>query len=473
MSLRLQINLLLTLIISLLAAALLWQQVRTTRISVGEEIEASARVSTTILQRVADDYRMLGTAGMHEFLKDLGRVRANDVYLFDAQGQEIYRSPASDYKSGREAPAWFARQVAPQPESRILSLDDGRLEIRPDASRAILDGWEDFQALLAIIGIGFVALNLIAFWMVGRAVAPLTQVVAALRSVQAGNLQTRLPLLRGREANALGTTFNAMVDSVSENIRVREQAAQAKAELAQNRELTREMHERIEHDHKALAHELHDELGQHVTAIKSMGVSMSRRIADRDPALAQAARLIVESADRIHAAVRSMLTRLRPVSLDQFGLADALTDLVSDWRIQHPEKQFVLRIGPGLDKIPARVATAAFRIGQESVTNAVRHSGAKQIHINLRLLDSMLVLQVEDNGIGLGAGLPPANAPDTGFGLSGMRERAGALGGQLEIGESRAGGLLVRARLPIGDEGQNRQEAQDMADTRPISAAGQ
>ncbi|MFK7964158.1 MAG: ATP-binding protein [Burkholderiaceae bacterium] len=447
MSLRLKINVLLTVLIALLTVALVTQQLRSTRTSVHEEVELAGLVAARVLARVNQVYKEAGSEGMLPFLEGLGRVPANDIRLLSSEGELLYQSPPTQYKVGREAPAWFAKIVSPDDHDQTFELQDSQLVVRSDASRAALDGWDNAKVLLAIVGIGGLLLNLLAYWIVGRAMAPFNRIAEGLEAVQAGDYQTRLPELRGREARAMGHTFNAMVDSVNDSLAAREAAAHATAELARNRELTSEIQRRIEHDHKALARELHDELGQHVTAIKSMGVSIGRRTSESESPIAQAAGLIVQSADRIHAVVRSMLTRLRPVSLDQFGLADALGDLIADWRTQHPQMQFTLRIGPGLESMPAQVATAAFRIAQESVTNAVKHAGAGLIEVNLRSLDNMLVLQVQDNGQGLG---DPSLKP--GFGLTGMRERATALGGAVEFGRSRLGGVQVRARLPLTDE---------------------
>lgn len=459
MSLRLQINLLLTIIISLLAFALLWQQVSATRASVHEEIEAAERVATRVLARVSQTNRSSGSAGMLTFLGDLGRLRAIDIKLIDAENHELYASPKSTYKAGNEAPQWFARHVSPARKASVFSLINGQLLVQTDPSRAALDGWDDFKRLLWALGIGFVLLNLLAYWLVGNATRPFSQIMSALHKVKGGDYDIRLPALGGTEANAIGQAFNGMAQSVKESIEVREQAASAAAELAvnrdkatratqelaQNRELSQEYQQRVEHDHGELARELHDELGQHVTAIKSMGVSISRRVTDSDPAIAQASTLIVESADRIHLAMRGILSRLKPVSLDQFGLADAISDMVSDLRLQHPDKKFTVRIGPGLDVIAGQISTTAFRIVQESLTNAIRHAGASTIDVNLRMLNDALVLQVEDNGIGM----PPLSAQTQGFGLNGMRERTTVIGGQLDVGKSRMGGVVVRATLPL------------------------
>ncbi|MEE9321376.1 MAG: sensor histidine kinase [Granulosicoccus sp.] len=448
MTLRSQITAVLVLIITLLAAGLAWQQVRSIRASLAEQIETAGQIATQVISGVNEIYKAEGSRPMKKFLSQLGRLRAHDIILVDLHGSVIYRAPASQYKADQSAPDWFVKMVAPEQSVRAFSLSNAQLLLRGDARRATLEGWADFKLLMAGIAIGFVLINLFAYWLVGRAMAPFNRVTSALLAVEKGDFSTRLPELPGAEANAIGTAFNTMVSSVDDSIAAREAAAVANVKLAQSRELTQEIQQGIEHEQRSLAQELHDELGQHVTAIKSLGVSISRRCDNANPDMAKAALLIVESADRIHAAMRQMLTRLRPASLDQFGLVDALNDLVSDWSIKQPEKQFVfnqLDVATGQDpgKLSPLVATAAYRIAQESVTNAVRHSGASRIDIRLQL-DDQLKLQIEDDG----KGLKNANS-GTRFGLTGMIERAAAINGKLEIGSSDSGGVLVAAILPI------------------------
>jgi len=444
MSLRLQITLVLIFIISLLAAGLVWQQMRAIRISLAEEIETAGAIGTQVLSRVNEIYEAQGSRPMKKFLTRLGRLRAHDIILFNEYDEVIYRSPASTYLINDDAPAWFKQAVSPASNEKIFRLSNGRLLVRTDANRAIREGWKEFKMLLLVMGIGFVLVNLFAYWLVSRAMAPFNRVATALRAVQKGDYETRLPVLPGAEANAIGETFNNMVDSVKESIEAREAAAIATAELAKNRELTQVIQQRIEHEHTSLAQELHDELGQHVTAIKTLGVSIGRRNGERDDAIGRASSLVVDSADRIHAAMRQMLTRLRPASLDQFGIGDALTDLASDWQIKHPEKKFKIDLSGDVDSIPPLLATAVYRIAQESVTNAVRHSGASEIEISMQQLGEAVHLVVSDNGRGLADTLPRA-----GFGLTGMKERTAALGGTLDIGRSDRGGVAVRADFPF------------------------
>jgi two-component system, NarL family, sensor histidine kinase UhpB len=222
-------------------------------------------------------------------------------------------------------------------------------------------------------------------------------------------------------------------------------AAEAEASLAQSRELTQIIQVRVEQERAAIARELHDELGQQVTAIKSAGVSIAQRVRGQDPALEQAARLVVETASQIYGDVHQIIARMRPLPLDQLGLADALNDLMGEWRLSHPSVEFSL----DLQKMPPdpgeTLSTAAYRIVQEAVNNALKHAAATRIQIQMRVEGIDLVIRVTDNGKGL-----PVDWRRPGhYGVRGMRERAVALGGSFELQKPEGGGVSVLARIPL------------------------
>ena len=147
MSLRLKINLIVAALTLLFAAAVLALQLRSMRESVHEEVVAANRVAAQLLQRTAWRYAAQGEPAMLAFLQGMGRVRSNDITLFDAQGRELYRSPPSTYKAGRDAPEWFSALIAPPPSVQAIEFPDGKLVVRANASRAELDAWDYAVAL--------------------------------------------------------------------------------------------------------------------------------------------------------------------------------------------------------------------------------------------------------------------------------------------------------------------------------------
>ena len=127
MSLRLQVNLIITALLAVFASLLIGLQIDSTRRSVREEIVGANVVATQLLSRMKWAYGSGGLEGMTGFLEQVGRIRANEVELYDAQGRLLYRSPPSSYKAGREAPQWYARIVSPPLQPKEISLPGGRI----------------------------------------------------------------------------------------------------------------------------------------------------------------------------------------------------------------------------------------------------------------------------------------------------------------------------------------------------------
>ena len=448
MSLRLQMNLIIAAMLLAFAALLVGLQLKDTSRGVHEEIGGSNLVAIQVLSQVEATSREGGLSAMTTFLQGLGRIRGNEIELFGEDGALLYRSPPPRYKAGRDAPQWYASLVAPPLKTREIALPHGRVVVRPDPSRAILDGWDDFVPLLATLLAGVVLANGLVYWLVGRALHPFQQLAQGLRAIAQGEYATRLPRLKGREAGGLGEDFNGMAQSVQDGMLAREKARLATVALAENRELTQAIQTRIEEVRRQIARELHDDLGQQVTAIKSLGFAIGHRAQGQDLRIAESARMVVQCADAMYESVHQMVSQLRPLALDRFGLADAVQDLVEQARTQHPGVHIQLQIEGALDAVGGELATAVYRIAQESLTNALRHAQAQQIALQLRVEPLHVVVEVRDDGRGL-----HKDWEQTGhFGVIGMRERAESLNGTFVIEPQAAGGVRMRARLPLGGE---------------------
>src|SRR5262249_8313156 len=162
-----------------------------------EEIEAANGVASQLLGRLAVIYsRAGGTEVVLQFLRQLGHIRANDITLRSPAGEILYTSPPATYKAGPEAPAWFPRPIGAQTPRHIFPLPSGaQLVVQAQASRAILDAWEDIRELIIIALIMLIVVNGLAFWSVERALAPFPAIAAGLRRIQRGELTFRLPPL--------------------------------------------------------------------------------------------------------------------------------------------------------------------------------------------------------------------------------------------------------------------------------------
>ncbi|HEY1900267.1 MAG TPA: ATP-binding protein [Steroidobacteraceae bacterium] len=444
MSLRLQINLIIAGLMILFIGALVYQQVEDTRSSIREEIEGSNRVAIQLLSAVSGVYEESGVRGMLSFLHQLGRVRANDVSLYDPAGQLVYSSPVSVYKAGRAAPGWYSILVAPVVHPFQIGIGGGTLVINANSSRAVLDGWDILTRLLWIGAIALAAINLAVFWFAGRILQPLQIVVKGLQRMEAGDYAARLPPLASREGRLMSSAFNRAAQAVADSVADRRAAAEARDRLRENRELTQMIQTHIEEERRTIARELHDELGQSITAIRSFGLIIQQS-ASADERVSEAARLVVETAGRMYDAVHEMIPRLRPFALDSFGLGDAVADLVAAWRTRHTGVAMQLHVQDPLPQLGAGQSISAYRILQEALTNAIRHSAAGRIAVSVTIEAGELLVRVVDDGAGLESGWEQRGH----YGVRGMRERAVASGGSLELISDPGKGTQVVARLPL------------------------
>jgi len=445
MSLRLQLNLLVATLIALFTAVVLAFQILDTRRSVREETEAANTVATHLLAYFVETYAQTSRPIVLQSLERLGRVRSTEVTLRDASGETIYQSPPSPYKAGRDAPAWYAALVAPEPMHSELRFADSVLDIESNASRAVLDGWDDTVILLQPGLVAMLLGNGLVFGLLRRTTRPFQTIVRGLEEMQAGAYHTRLPEFKGAEAGAIARAFNRTAQAIEDNLDARREAVEATLRLEQSRELADAVQSRVEDERRQIAQELHDETGQSITAIRSMALALTRRAGTGDEPVREAAQLIADTAAKLYAAMHDLIPRLRPPSLDTLDLAAALEERVSAWRREQPQIVFALTLGALPDDLGETYALAAYRIVQEATTNALRHAQAQRVEIALDVEDGILQIRVGDDGRGLA---PDWQRPGH-YGVRGMRERARALGGDVRIDNLATGGVCVSARLPL------------------------
>ena len=448
LSLRRKIELIFAVLTLLVLGVFLSVEVQGNRNSIREEMEASHRISTQLLGRVGASYRQHNLGDFALFLKQAGRVRASEVSLIDSAGTVLYNSPPPTYKAGRFAPDWYTSLVAPQIRPTVIMLNGGKLHITINPSRAVLDSWDDLKTVLISQGLLLLLTDLLVFWLVGRWLSPLERILYGLRQMEAGQHSSRLPPLPGKEIGEMGRAFNHMAQAVEESMQVRQAGAEAQARLLAQRESTQILNARIEDERAALARELHDELGQSLTAIRSIAKSLLQNPQIRGSSAEPAIALLFDTAGTTSDAMHRMIPRLRPLQLDGMGLTDAVRDMVSDFQQKHPQIRVALRFLQALPVLPDVLEISAFRIVQEALTNVVRHANASRVDLVFSLLNGplpQLDILVRDNG----AAVVSALLREGHFGVRGMQERAESLDGSVRFAAGVDGGLEVRVRLPL------------------------
>jgi len=211
----------------------------------------------------------------------------------------------------------------------------------------------------------------------------------------------------------------------------------------QSRELYLNLLDIREEERTSIARELHDELGQTLTALKMDASWFSTRVAGKGK-LSERAESMSELVDTMIQSLKRILSDLRPSVLDHLGLSAAI-----DWQV----KEFRRKTGIDceLDMNPSDIvldkerSTALFRIFQEALTNVIRHAEATKVRVSLAKADKETILEIEDNGKGI---TREQIADPQSFGLVGIRERAHSLGGAAKVTASRTGGTTVAVSIP-------------------------
>jgi two-component system sensor histidine kinase UhpB len=220
--------------------------------------------------------------------------------------------------------------------------------------------------------------------------------------------------------------------------------------LAENQRLAQQYLDMQEYERKALARDLHDELGQYLNVIKLDAVAIRDACLPGYPLATHRAQAMIDNVDRVYGVVSSLIRQLRPVGFDELGIAAALEHCIHDWRARLPEVSIDLSIdGSAFDGLDEIRSLALFRLVQESLTNVARHSQATRVQIRIartRQSDTREFIDVSIADNGGGANL---NAPRTGLGLVGMRERVAAFGGSLKLASGPGEGFNIVAQLPV------------------------
>lgn len=222
---------------------------------------------------------------------------------------------------------------------------------------------------------------------------------------------------------------------------------QTELALVESRQLLRELsrHQKtlLEEERKHIAREIHDELGQRLTALK-MDISLLRLSFGKDPLLLEKLEEMRTLAEGTISVVRHIASNLRPSALD-LGLVPAIEWLAQDLE---SHSDICCRLDFDNEEISMNdtQATAVFRVVQESLTNVARHAKASEVVISLRNGNGQLQLQIRDDGCGFD---PVAVTQSRGFGLFGMRERTLGLGGKLRIDSVPAQGTTVSIEFPF------------------------
>ncbi|MDT8311329.1 MAG: sensor histidine kinase [Methylophaga sp.] len=294
--------------------------------------------------------------------------------------------------------------------------------------------WHNLQAVIGVLSFSILAVCLLVYMTINRMLKPAQLIVSGLEKMRDGQLNTRLPAFDIAEWRRTSQAINALADSQQQV-------------LADNQRLALKLLNVQEEEHRYIARELHDEFGQCLAGINAMTTSISQSARQEYPKILPELESINHITEHMMVALRNLLTRLRPVEVDEIGLQKSLQKLIKSWHQRSGNQtRFELTINADLATLPEPLPVNIYRVVQEALTNIAKHAHATKATIQLHYSSAdELQLLIEDNGL--------ANNDDIqqslGMGLLGIHERVGALGGQTHITANHGGGLKMLITLPI------------------------
>lgn len=437
MSLRYQINLRIlisSLCILILGSSIaIWQA----RDAVNKEVDSSINLAVQLITFGFSQTPFNETDWLPQF-NALKETRHLNIQLKAPSGETISVAHKNQQTTHKESPPqWFIKLVEgkhPKAEHQITTFGGKQLTLIVQANPLdeITEVWQEsiafFSSLFLLTLLTFLAVNL-AF---NKAIKSIAVIVNALKVIETGQYSQKLPDFSTQEYDSIAKAINHMTSELN-------------ATQQENRALTQHTLEIQEDERQRLSQELHDELGQSLTAIKVMAVTAAHKKAD----IKQATDSIINICDHLMTVVRSMMHQLHPLVLTELGLKATMDDLLNHWSIRNPELKLTINCPDEVDHLEQKIAIQVFRVVQECLTNIVRHARATQATISLAIENQpmagrVLRLQVTDDGQGCAVDMIK-----TGFGLLGMRERINSLGGEFSIQTQPQQGMSIIAGIPL------------------------
>ncbi len=369
-------------------------------------------------------------------LKNLSGVRHLRIAFYDEHDRLIETNQAVGVNRQAQPPLWFMAQMNSALESiseKVLPIAIngnimGKLVISPEPGNEVSEAWSETKTMLGLIVMFFLAVNILVYFAVARSLKPIDTITEALSDLETGQLDRRLPIFGLPEMANISHKFNLMASTLQSSIN-------------NNHRLTQQIIRLQEAERKRLAHELHDEIGQHLTAIH-----VDASVIKTSPNL-ESARKSAEAIDdvvrRMMEIVRTMLHQLRPDGLDELGFEVAFQELVNNWQERHQNIDVEARFDGKFQRIDESVQLTLYRVMQECLTNISRHSQARQVWISLSENEHAIQLEIADNGQGF-----DIQQRSHRFGLAGMKERVDSVDGVFLIKTALNEGVTIDVTIP-------------------------
>jgi len=418
------------------------------RQDIADEIEGSQHVGQlmTVLSALQDGATLEQHALRIDQLNRSETLRHFHVALLDSRGQRLTQiadplPPTSlpwlnRFMTGDAGLSAYTLPVQrPNGERVTVMLEPNP---QPEISEAINSAWLQ----VALFSLLVLVLVMALAFSVRHALSPLNDILNGIARIEGGDYAQPIATCATRELNQIGQALNDLSAALTE-------------QLAKQRDLLHRLQDVQENERRQLAHDLHDEFGQLLTAIQ-VDASYLVKQSNGQSALQDCARAMYDNSSSILSQLKSLLVQLRPYGLQgdeehRIALEQALRELIRQRQARGDgELSYQLQVDLKGIELPQRLSVAAYRIIQEALTNVLRHAHASLVVIDVRVdaNEQCLLLHIADNGQGLPQPVMP-NSPAKGLGLVGIKERVLANGGRLSMGRAEPEGLEIKVSFPL------------------------
>ena len=445
MSLKLRLLIIVSIILLINFAAAGYFMVQNARLALAQEMASSTQLAKGLLVNALPTLRFSNDLSerLTLIVDSVRHTRHIRAWFEDMHGEPLIgQEDQTGFFNKPDAPDWFIRMMEPEAVAfrRLItkgSKSYGYLVVEADPSDEVTEVWQDIQTLFWL-GVFFLLLILSLIYLALRqGLRPLSQLSDALGHLEQGDFTARVDTSAVKELNPIQIRFNHMASVLEKT-------------MAENHALAGNMLSLQESQQRDLARELHDELAPCLFGIR-VDLGEIERIAGENHLIEIEEKVgsVKTITNHIQSLVRKMLSRLRPMTLDDLGLTEALRDMLHNWRERQPEIDWEWDFVGEFESLPDTLQVTIYRLVQECTTNCVRHAHASHVKVEVRRETETIKVAVTDDGKGLDANLVK------GFGLIGMRERVSALGGRIAFDTEEGRGLQVRVLIPLKGETKN------------------
>ncbi|AFJ02542.1 Periplasmic Sensor signal transduction Histidine Kinase [Methylophaga frappieri] len=443
MSLKLRLLFIVSLILIINFFAAGYFMVQNARQAIAAEMVSSTQLARGLLINALPTLRFSNDLSerLTLIVDSVRHTRHIRAWFEDMNGQPLIgQEERMAFFNKPDAPDWFIRIMEPEAVAfrRLItkgSQSFGYLVVEADPSDEVTEVWRDMQVLMVLGGFFLILILILVYMALRQGLRPLGELSDALARLENSDFTARVNSGGAKELTPIQIRFNHMA-SVLENT------------MAENHALAGNMLTVQESERRDLARELHDELAPCLFGIRVDLGEIERIAIDNSlPDIEEKVSSVKLITTHIQSLVRKMLSRLRPMTLDDLGLTDALRDMLHNWRDRQPEIDWEWDFSGELNTLSDTQQVTIYRVVQECTTNCVRHAQASHVRVEVRREKENIKVSVTDDGRGL-----DNDSVIKGFGLIGMRERVSALGGRIAFDTEEGLGLQVRVLIPVKSE---------------------